>query len=374
MASTPMRGAGIGLPNYPGLYTPPGGVTVFNNEISLQAGQIYFPPAGQWVITPGPYTFVQFKDPITGLWRNFPNAGNAGIQISTDGVNVRMANLTGFVVGVSITNVGSAYTSAPTVTGGGATYQAIIGGTVNTTVTVGTAGAGYVYPPMVIFSPPPVGGVQATGIAVLSAATLGSITVVDQGAGYLVAPTITIIPDPRDVATGAVTTTALATCALTGAGTISAILVTNHGATVQTSVPSLTISGGGGSSGAATAVMCFAVTGAAQGTAGVAYSNSSAFQVRSFGGVVTASTVAKQPSISTGLFVPRTASLVGTASAGGAIGTTQLSAASIVDAGLTQGVPSMCVDTAGSLAATTLAAVTATVGGSPVDVSTIQPI
>lgn len=368
MASTPQRGPGIGLPRTPGTYTTYLN-SVFNNEIPLQAGATYIIPAGQWIITPGVYTMLQFRDPVTNVFRGFANATNDPTVVSSDGTNFRLANFTGYAIGASVTNVGSGYTSVPTVTGGGATWQAFVGGTV-TGITVGTAGAGYTLPPMVFIDPPPPGGLQATATATLSTGTVSAVTLLDQGAGYTTAPTVYLVADPRD--TGP-TTAALATSAIGGSGTITALLVTNHGTTLNTSVPSLTFTGGGGSAAAATAVMCFAVTGATQTVAGVAYTNSSAFQVRSFGGVVAASTVAKQPSWSTGSFVPRTASIVGSASGAGAIGTTQLTAATVVDGGLCQAVPSAVVDSAGAVAPSTIAQVAVTVGSSAVDVSLVQP-
>ena len=379
MAVTPMRGPGIGLPLAPGLYTPYTG-PVFGNEIALQAGMDYHIPAGQWLVTPGPYTFIQFKDPLTTLWRTIPNAGNAPTPITSDGVNFRLINLTGFCIGAVVTNAGTGYTSTPSVTISttGATCTPIMGGAISTTITVGTAGAGYNYPPLVLIGPPPIGaGVQATAYATLTTGTIGSITVVDQGAGYTAAPPVYIIPDPRDTGptTAAAATTALvASGSAGGAQTLAAVIINPNGATAVTAAPTFTVSGGGGSSAAVSPVMCGALTGATQTVAGVGYTNSSAFQVRTFGGLYAGAAAAvKNPSISTGLFVPRQGSLVGAASGAGALGTTQLNAASIVDAGLVQAIPSAVVDSAGAVAPSTIAQVAATVGGSPVDVSLIQP-
>ena len=84
--------------------------------------------------------------------------------IVADGTNWRLINRTGCPTAAVITNVGSGYTSAPTVTAsaGGSLWKAIVGGAINTTVTVTTAGT-YNYVPTIVFSAPPAGGINATG-------------------------------------------------------------------------------------------------------------------------------------------------------------------------------------------------------------------
>jgi len=373
MAITPMRGIGVGLPTTPGLTSTYNG-PVFGNEIYLQGTQTYLIPAGQWMILPGNYTFIQILDPLTGLWKNLPASGGDTTFISSDGVNFRLANLTGTVVGTVVTNAGSGYTSAPTVTAaaGGGSYKAIVGGAISTTVTVGTAGAGYNYTPTVVISAPPVGGVQATAYATLSSGTVGSITVVDQGAGYLVAPTVYIIADPRDAtaATPGPTTAAAATATLTGSGTITAVLAT-PGATALTAVTTLSFSGGGGSSAAATPVHCFSAGAMTAGTSGAGYGTQ--FQARTFNGLVTSTPAIKNPAIGPDLFTPRDAKLVG-ATSSGAIATAQLTAGTLLDAGLFQIVPFVTVDSNLATAASTIAAVTTAVGVSPVDLTIMQPM
>ncbi len=255
----------------PGLYPSLGGMPT--NVISLKAGQVQPVPAGKMMIRTGSYTTLQQYDTISQIWRNIGGGVQAGgIEfIWADGFNYRLANQNGCAVGAIITNVGSGYTSAPTVTAsaGASIWKAIVGGAVNQTVTVANGGSNYTYPPVVQFAAPPVGGVQATGYATLTSGVVTSITVVDQGAGYASAPVVTITNDPRE---GLNNTTvgagASAVATLTGSGTITALLCLDHGTPIAftagsaTSIPTLTFTGGGGgSSAAATTVMNWSVTG-----------------------------------------------------------------------------------------------------------------
>lgn len=362
MASTRSGGPGVSLNNLP-LYPAPG----FNpsltntNILSLAAGETFILAAGQYYVTPGSYTQLQVKDPLTSKWRGIPTQQNASAYVSSDGANWRIANLTGCALGAFITNVGSGYTSAPvvTVSGGGSAWTAIVGGAINSTVTITTAGAGYTNPPMLIVSPPPAGGVPATITAAVSASAVSAVTVVNQGAGYTTAPTITVVPDPRDT----ITTTAVLTvnATLTGSGTITAVLCTDHGQAVTT-VPTLTFTGGGGASAAATAVMCFTATGFTVGTAGAVYGNAQPFLVIAAGGVVagTAGAVVN-PQFDRSVLTPRSGFITGTSTAGGAVTAT---GAVIQDGGIFQAVPTGFVIASGTAALpTTTAIVTITVGG-----------
>jgi hypothetical protein len=359
MALNRITGSGIGLGAVQ--YQLPGG----NNEIVLQGGQTYLLPAGQYMITPDPYTFIQILDPITGLWRNLPtNASKTGF-FSCDGYNMRLANLTGCALGAIVTNVGSGYTSAPVVTAsaGSSTWLPIwtgIGLTsaaahiVNSTVTV-TNGGTYTYTPQIVFSAPPAGGVPATGYVTLSGSAINSVTVVDQGAGYTSVPTITIIPDVRETAAGG----GVLTATLTGSGTIGALLCTNPG-TAVTAVPTLNVSGGGGSSFAATVEMCFTATGLTVTNGGAAYGNAQPFLVTTAGGANTGTAGASvNPAVSSGLLTPRPAQFLGTSTAGGAITATGLV---IVDAGLFMSVPNAIVIAGNGNLPTTVGAATVTVG------------
>lgn len=364
MAVTRQAGPGMLLPpSFPAYNAAPRtGATQYPLQaagpLSLPAGASELIPAGQFTVQLGPYSFLQVKDPVSSTWRTLGTATHDTKCVLSDGQNFRIANLSGCAVGAFITNVGSGYTSTPTVTAsaGGSTWRAIVGGAINSTVTITTAGSGYTYAPILLIDPPPAGGVQATATCTVSGGAINAVTVVNQGAGYTTAPNITVIRDPRDTTgSGAVLTV---NSTLAGAETVTAILCTDHG-TALTSVPTLTISGGGGASAAATAVMCFAGTGFTVSNAGAAYSNT-AFGVLTTGGIVggTAGAVVN-PAIGPGMFTPRQGNFSGTA-AGGVV---TASGSVVNDGGLYQAVPTGLVLTSGTSAPTTVASVAITVGG-----------
>lgn len=285
-----------------------------STSVTLQSGQYAVLPSGQYMVMPGKYTFLQWYDPVSTTWKNLqgPTQGQPFV-LSSDGYNYRLFNPTGTVVGAVVTNGGTANTakngfwaagssSTPGVvatTTGSATFNAIVGGAVNTTVTVNTAGSGYVYQPLVTFSNPPAGGLAATGYATLSSGTVSSITVTNQGAGYASAPTVTITPVNGDPGTGATATATLDTT--TNTGKLVALTMANPGQ-AYTAVPTITIAGLAGSA-AATAIMCFAVTTAPTASGATHLGNGS---IAFFGAAVTAgSNTTTNPAYTTGLFTPR---------------------------------------------------------------------
>lgn len=363
MAATAQRGAGMLTPAlYPIPYaTATGGqVNAAAGPLTLAAGQTQIIPAGQYYVQPGNYTFIQTRDPITGTWRMMGHSPGVARFVNSDGQNYRLANLTGCAIGALMTNVGSGYTSAPTVaaSSGSSAFTAVVGGAINSTVTVTTAGAGYIHPPTLIFSAPPAGGIQASGVAVVSAGAISSVTVTNQGGGYTVAPTITVVPSPLDT----ITTTAVLTvnATLTGSGTVVGLLCTDHG-TPLTSVATLSFTGGGGASAAATLVGCYAATGFTVAVNGAGYGNAQPMLLQTGGGVTAGTPGAVvNPQLGAGLFVPRQANISLTSTAGGII---QTSGAVINDAGLFQAVPLGFVLAGGTGLATTTAGATVTIGG-----------
>lgn len=303
-----------------------------SNVYEIQAGQCFLVPAGNWgwrsVL--GNINLEQY-DPITGSWRgvgNPPRGAQHG-KVESDGVNWRLANRTGCVVGVEVQNGGSGYTSAPTVTAGAgsAVFQAILGGAVGQTVTITNGGSNYVYPPLVQFSAPGNPGIQATGYATISGGAVTGITVVDQGAGYTSAPTITLLNDPRDT-TGY---GASAACVLTGSGTVTGCVVIDFGNPV-TSVPTLTPSGGGGSGASLKAICLFAITAYTVTTAGSGYSGT--VEVSGLGGF-TSSASYSNPTAQSNLVTGRKASILAALSGGALTATGQ----TVYDGGLYPGVP-----------------------------------
>ena len=287
------------------------------NVLTLPSGGIYYPPPGTYLINTGGQTICQWWDPTNAIWRNYAGPETLA-QISCDGTNYRLVNMSGVVVGANITNAGSGGTNGigPTQTGatvafaapaaGGVTATAqgyaVVGGSVPApTVTQG--GSGFLVPPIVCCDPPPPGGVQATFTAVItSAGVLSTVTQQNAGAGYTSIPQFYIIPTfmfypgaarfpgdvaqsvpapglihPNNVWTGSPfqpniqsgTTGALLTGnALTGSGTLTAIVMTYGGNLYRgDAVPAVSFSGGGLAGGvAATAIMSFCALAAIGGT------------------------------------------------------------------------------------------------------------
>jgi len=334
---------------------------ILTDRVSLPSGQaVILSPAGEYLIRTGLYTTIQQKDPVTGIWWKIGGGHPSGgvDYIYSDGVNVRLVNQTGCAVGALLTTAGSGYTSAPTVTAsaGSSVWQAFVGGAVNTTVTVSNAGTNYTYPPQVIFSAPPyLGGIQATGHATLSGSTVASVVVDNQGAGYTVAPTITFVNDPREginnVTAGY---NAAAVCTLTGANTVTGVLCLDHGVGGQTSVPTLAFAGGGGSSAAATAIMCWSIT-AFTPTAGTGFGTSLLSGLDAFPTTAAAYT---NPATQSGLVTTRLANIKMLASSGAPTATNAV----FYDGGIYTSTPTPLVTTNGALITQT-ATFTFTMGG-----------
>ena len=306
-----------------------GGPFTFNPAhafpVSLGGGQYFYPPPGNWLMTLGAQTCLQWWDPIQYSWRNLaqPNAETFAIQ--TDGYNWRLINMSGVVAGASITNVGSGGVNGigPTQTGTVAAFAApggngqtadgyvIIGGSLPA-LAIANAGSGYVVPPLILIDPPPIGGIQATAVSTITAAgLLATATLVNVGAGYTSLPNVYVVPQFLDYpgvpeepytlpATGPIqpnfppgqfqlmppqafmqgltpafpiTGGALVNFGagvLGGSGTLTGLVVGNYGSLYATA-PAITFAGGTLAGGvAATAIMSLALVSATQ-TAGAAY-------------------------------------------------------------------------------------------------------
>lgn len=250
------------------------------NAVTLPAGGVFVLPSGNFAVTPGAYTSLQFKDPITGIWRTIgATQSHVPEVVQSDGTNIRLANLTGCPVAAVITTalatgattgIGATATSLTvTPSSGASVWVPIVGGALSLTcvtgVTGSTVGAGYLYPPTCVISAPPPGGLQATAHCTVTGGTLlaAQVTIDNQGAGYpvkstgLSTATITFINDPRDnVGSGA---TVL--LGATGTGLLTGLYPSNQGVPL-TGVPTLAFSVG---AAGATAIMNFTVTAIASG-------------------------------------------------------------------------------------------------------------
>ena len=174
-----------------------------------------------------------------------------------DGTNFAIP--VGSVGRVGITNYGSGYTSAPTITfsappAGGNTATAICSitstaGQVNG-FSISSGGSGFTSPPLIDIASPPAPGIKATAVASISGSgTLNNISIINPGSGYTSPPSVTITPTNGAAATSSI-----------DKGSITAIALTNAGSG-YTSPPTVTISGGGGSGGSAIAELVTFATG-----------------------------------------------------------------------------------------------------------------
>lgn len=335
-----------------------------SNSWSLGSGQVRVlgPEAGWYQVQVNKYHTVQTYDPVTQTWRAV-GSSNEGSFIETvwsDGVNYRVANQTGCPVGALLTNAGSGYTSAPTVTpsAGGSIWKAVIGGAVSTSVTITNGGVGYTYPPIVLITPPGPGGIQATATCSLTSGAVSSVTIIDQGAGYSQPPQIVFLNDPREginnIAPGY---NASAVATLVGAGTVTAVLMLDHGQGNQTALPTLTFSGGGGSSAAATVIMNWAITAWNPGTPGAGLAGTFA-NVTAIDNYPTTAPAYTNPSLYNTLVATRPANIRAAISAGALT----LTGSTILDGGCYTSSPIYNVLATAS-AVTTAPVVTFTLGG-----------
>jgi len=174
-----------------------------------------------------------------------PNNG----LFSWDGTNLVSIGSVGVI---GITNPGSGYITAPTVTisapnqTGGVQATAVATVTSGASglayITIGSGGSGYTSVPAVTISAPQVsGGTQAVAYATIQSGNVVAITISNAGSGYLSAPSVTI--------TGGGGSSATATAVL-NTGTVNSITITNAGSG-YTLPPTITLSGGSGSNAAA---------------------------------------------------------------------------------------------------------------------------
>lgn len=355
-----ISGPGVGLPIPQQLYPANlsnGETTTSTNEVSLAPGQALPIAAGEWLVALGKYLSLQFLDPVTGMWRDLRSgvSANTPAYVRSDGFNLRISNMTGCVVGATVTNGGNgSYVQATTTvtpSAGNSTWQPIVGGAINSTITITAPGSNFGIPPLVFIDSPPNPGIQATAIAVLTNNSVSSITVLRQGAGYPVAPNVTILPNPADPNLSSGITNATATCSLTGTGSITAVLLLNPGASVATSM-SLTVAGGGASA-AVTPFFLESITAASITSGGGGYAAGT--ELSSTNGGYNGSAPAFLGGSPAG-FVPRKAQIQL-----GLTGTSITSISTIVDGGLFIETPNALAVTNGVV--TTAANIALTLGG-----------
>lgn len=146
------------------------------------------------------------------------------------------------VTAVTITAVGTGYTSAPTVSfsgggGSGTTATANLGTTTVNAVTLTSGGSNYTTSPSVVFSGG--GGTGASATARLGPSAVASLNLLNGGSGYSSTPTVTLTPVLGTGGTGATATATLT-------GTVVTSLTLTNGGSGYTTAPAVSFSGGGG--------------------------------------------------------------------------------------------------------------------------------
>ena len=354
------------------------------NRVALAPGDTLPIPAGDWFVNCGQYCFLQFLDPVTGLWSAGPNAAwNGGHQfVVSDGFNVRVANLTGCPLSASVTNYGAGgyvqSTTTITPTPGNSTWLPIVGGQ----LTVGSfisRGAGYgVAPEVFLPAPPPasnnangVGGLPASAYAVISSGTVSTISFTNPGAGYPSTFTAVLVPSPTDPNLSAGITNATVLFSLAGSGSITGAICTNPGAPLSNPNQfTLTVTGAGTQASLAGNVLQ-TVTAATVSTVGAGYGTTAAL-LTTVGGVPAAGTITNHPDYLGLAWRPRPAQIGFTVA--GATGSIGLQSGTIYDGGLflTNAAPAFVVGQNANTGSVTVATIALTMG-SRADVVTIQP-
>lgn len=184
--------------------------------------------SGQYVVNLGTAIQAQILDAGSQQWATVAAGPSNDITVSADGVNFRVANTTGTPTSATITNAGSGLTNgyntvAVTASAGGSTWNTIVGGAINTTVTITSGGAGYTLPPILVFVVPENQGstpyILPTAYCTISGGAVNAVTVLNAGAGLVSAPTIQVIPQASDTTGGGAVLTVNAT--LAGSGTLT---------------------------------------------------------------------------------------------------------------------------------------------------------
>lgn len=400
-----------------------GGAFAFGGQtipVELAPGGVFYPPAGNYLLSTGGQTAIQWFDPILQSWRAYAPPGSVLEFLPCDGFNFRLVNLSGTVVGTSITNAGAngtngigpaatstsvSFGAAPT-NGVAATGYAIVGGSVSVSLVNGAPPGTFLIPPLVLIDPPPPGGIQATAHVTLNNGSINSVVTDNPGAGYglQAAPNVYLVAQMPSYGGGTpgglpaavyppagsaainnpiagaypqiVPVTGLAstaggaqlTAALTGSGTLTGLVMVNFGANYTgTSIPTISFTGTGAPTGAAaTALMSMALTGLTVGTPGAGYPATNPIFETSLG------LVGNATGFNNGnLLSSRSARGIAVVNAGSLNnGTTNI----IEDPGFGfQKVPQVAViPTAGSQSVTTQGTFTAVVGGIA-DISFMQP-
>jgi hypothetical protein len=356
----PLSGPGLGLQLPQNLYPS----ELFNapydtptNSVALSPGDVLPIPAGNWYVSTGMYSVLQFLNPITGTWTMASTPGWLGspIYVKSDGFNYRIANLLACPVSASIKAYGSGYVQSSTTltaTPGLSTWLPIIGGQLGTVATfslnITNVGGGYGIAPIVLIAPPPpagnnpngVGGIPAAGFVTIAGGTVSGFSFTNPGAGYPSAPAVVVLPSPFDPNIASGITQASLAFSVTGAGSITGALCTNSAGPLATVANFSLVLAGAGSAGSVVANILQTIVSASVSGVGTGYPVSGTALLTTVGGAQQAGTITNNPDFLNLAFRPRPADIGITSNSGGTL-TTQLG--TIYDGGLFLSAPGLVI-------------------------------
>jgi len=175
-------GSGGGIRDQGNVSLTLGHMTLSNNIATADGGGISMenaPASTSWTLT------------INSSTISDNHAGDAGGGIETDGKGKVFINTGTVITGNSTVNQGA-----------GVWLDAVADGVASVTIT--NPGTGYTTAPTVTFSAPQnAGGTTATGTATITGGVVTFVTITNPGSGYTAAPTVTFAPPPAGItATG----------------------------------------------------------------------------------------------------------------------------------------------------------------------------
>ena len=183
------------------------------------------------------------------------------------------ATLSAAVSSVAMTSGGSGYSGAPTVTitgdGSGASAIAVTNGDLVTDILITNGGFGYSSPPTIVIS----GGSGSGATAVASiVGSVGSVNIVDGGLGYIGIPQVTFESADGN-GSGASAAVTVSGESVMGVDAVTKIVDISLGGSGYTSAPVVNFTGGGGTAAAATAVLSASVVGLTISDGGSGYTS-----------------------------------------------------------------------------------------------------
>lgn len=228
---------------------PISGASFFQTNSSVNLGQKLYTTEKDFyeVITPGTTSSVEPSHKFGIVLNGTSALKYIGSTVKGSVTTTNPQNITEF----NITNVGTGYTTSPTVTiidstGTGAIATASIGTSTITSITIVNGGSGYVAPQISFIGG---GGSGVSAIPTVVGGVITNVTIITNGSNYTTAPTVVVTDS---VGTGAQLTAVLSGSPITGIEVVNGgsgysdptINVTGSG-TISTATNSKTVTGSG---------------------------------------------------------------------------------------------------------------------------------